>query len=100
MSDQSYINDLRISEQQIGWFHSGSKRFCYTDEKEHDLRDRLSQYTVPVFVGRVPTQQELVGMLPKSCQCVECQPHASDCAVHNEPAFPKGLCDCREVRIW
>lgn len=20
--------------------------------------------------------------------------HRSDCAVHNEPAYPKGLCDC------
>ncbi|MDR3561248.1 MAG: hypothetical protein P4N59_07410 [Negativicutes bacterium] len=22
-------------------------------------------------------------------------PHMSDCAVHNEPAYPKGPCDCR-----
>lgn len=22
--------------------------------------------------------------------------HASDCAVHNEPAMPAGLCDCKE----
>lgn len=30
------------------------------------------------------------------CQCPECQvkPHASDCAVHNEPAYPKGECNC------
>ena len=30
------------------------------------------------------------------CQCPECQvkPHASDCAVHNEPAYPKGKCNC------
>lgn len=33
----------------------------------------------------------------KGCNCVACQtdgPHASDCAVHNEPAEPKGECDC------
>lgn len=31
-----------------------------------------------------------------SCQCQECKVvlHASDCAVHNEPAYPKGECDC------
>ena len=23
-----------------------------------------------------------------------CCGHASDCAVHNEPAMPRGLCDC------
>lgn len=33
---------------------------------------------------------------PEQCQCPECQitPHASDCAVHNEPAYPKGACNC------
>ena len=31
-----------------------------------------------------------------NCQCPECQVvlHASDCAVHNEPAYPKGECNC------
>ena len=31
-----------------------------------------------------------------SCQCSECKVvlHASDCAVHNEPAYPKGECNC------
>ena len=31
------------------------------------------------------------------CQCEECQKgylHRSDCAVHNEPAEPKGACNC------
>ena len=33
---------------------------------------------------------------PEHCQCPECQVvlHASDCAVHNEPAYPKGECNC------
>jgi hypothetical protein len=33
---------------------------------------------------------------PEQCQCPACKvtPHASDCAVHNEPAYPKGACDC------
>lgn len=26
------------------------------------------------------------------------QPHRSDCAVHNEPALPKGECNCRGQR--
>ena len=33
----------------------------------------------------------------ETCQCEECQGykiHRSDCAVHNEPALPKGECDC------
>ena len=34
------------------------------------------------------------------CQCEACrllpigQGHASDCSVHNEPAYPNGPCDC------
>ena len=34
---------------------------------------------------------------PSHCLCGSCGPsleHASDCAVHNEPAYPKGPCDC------
>ena len=34
------------------------------------------------------------------CQCPDCQIvlHFSDCSVHNEPAFPRGECDCGAVR--
>ena len=30
------------------------------------------------------------------CQCPACKvvPHASDCAVHSEPAYPTGECNC------
>lgn len=33
---------------------------------------------------------------PEGCQCPACKatPHTSDCAVHNEPAYPKGACNC------
>ena len=33
---------------------------------------------------------------PEQCQCPNCKVtlHASDCAVHNEPAYPAGKCDC------
>lgn len=32
------------------------------------------------------------------CICHECKirKHDSDCAVHNEPATPKGDCDCKD----
>jgi hypothetical protein len=34
------------------------------------------------------------------CQCDACKEvkHDSDCAVHNEPAYPKGKCNCRVSR--
>jgi hypothetical protein len=39
------------------------------------------------------------------CQCAECvklrketdySGHLSDCAVHNDPAYPNGKCDCNK----
>ncbi len=32
-----------------------------------------------------------------ACVCDECKPyrHMSDCAVHNEPAYPNRPCSCR-----
>lgn len=35
----------------------------------------------------------------QQCQCLECRVtlHTSDCAVHNEPAYPKGACDCGAI---
>jgi len=34
-----------------------------------------------------------------ACKCDECKIllHNSDCTVHNEPALPKGKCDCGAV---
>ena len=41
-------------------------------------------------------ETQRLGQEIDQCQCPECQikPHASDCAVHSEPAYPKGKCDC------
>ena len=41
--------------------------------------------------------QEMLALAqPEKCQCPNCRVtlHASDCAVHNEPAYPKGACNC------
>lgn len=37
-----------VDFSQIGWFHPGSKRFCYDDEKVH-FAPRKDDYTQPVF---------------------------------------------------
>ena len=31
------------------------------------------------------------------CRCGNCYPHASDCAVHNMPAYPNEPCNCRPL---
>lgn len=33
-----------------------------------------------------------------SHKCSEDCHHSSDCAVHNEPAYPNGECDCKEKK--
>ena len=45
------------------------------------------------------TQEPLIGCVNHDCDKCKAQTqepvaHWSDCAVHNEPAYPKGECDC------
>ena len=45
-----------ITDEQIGWFNPGSKRFCYFDEKvvdaEHLGYPNKESYTEPVFIWK------------------------------------------------
>ena len=52
-------------------------------------------------------EKALLEALAEQCQCPNCKVtlHASDCAVHNEPAYPKGQCNCvaqpeQEPVLW
>ncbi|MBG0871427.1 hypothetical protein H0X91_15755 [Burkholderia sp. 9777_1386] len=62
---------------------------------ELDAVESAPEYLVtPVNPGviRPPAASQ-----PKHCQCPACRAdviHASDCAVHNAPALPRGPCDC------
>ena len=49
-----------------------------------------------VLAEHAMQEVQRLGQEIEQCQCPECQikPHASDCAVHSEPAYPKGKCDC------
>ena len=47
---------------QIGWFDPGSKRFCYTDEKDH-FAPRNDDYTHPVFAVDPETASRLTVQL-------------------------------------
>ena len=47
-----------------------------------------------------PTVNSIFDLPDTYCQCEACvggSIHASDCAVHNAPALPKGPCDCGEA---
>jgi hypothetical protein len=56
------------------------------------MSDSLNEY-IEKWVKEVLKPQYV------ECRCAACQkdcyPHASSCAVHNEPAYPTGPCDCR-----
>jgi hypothetical protein len=43
--------------------------------------------------------RQAIEQAEKQCQCPACKikPHASDCSVHNEPAWPNGPCDCGAI---
>ena len=46
---EATTHDLIESREQIGWFDPGSKRFCYTDEKQHHHAG-MAAYTTPVYI--------------------------------------------------
>ena len=78
--------------------------------KKETSRDYCTTRVV-VSVGQCPRCEENIERetrhieKPKArsdqwCQCLECKDyaHKSNCAVHNEPALPKGECDCKEPK--
>ena len=69
---------LAMEALEEAWYHVGTFQ---PTEKAIDLYDE----------ARTAIKEAL-----SSCQCPECKVvlHASDCAVHNEPAYPKGECNC------
>ena len=76
-----------------------------SDEDMDAIKRSLAQAVEGDFVPTVTWGGEMVaeksgekllegGML---CNCGQCgRMHASGCAVHNEPAFPKGQCNCED----
>lgn len=73
---------LRLALEALGHFEKAGLATLKTIHAITAIREALAEQ---------PAQQ------PEPCQCPECQvtPHASDCAVHNEPAYPNGACNCR-----
>ena len=57
-------------------------------EENKKLKEALAEHAM--------REVQRLGQEIEQCQCPECQikPHASDCAVHSETAYPKGECDC------
>jgi hypothetical protein len=58
---------------------------------------RDHSHKVTGFTAKQMQEYARAAMRPlETCQCPACRPtvHASDCAVHNEPAMPRGPCDC------
>lgn len=54
----------------------------------------------PLPASAVAALSEAYAVPGDICGCDSCTveaPHASDCAVHNEPAYPAGPCDCDAV---
>jgi hypothetical protein len=65
---------------------------------ERDKKNRIRQFdeimdAADAALAKHGTQADT----PEGCQCSTCKDgpkHWSDCAVHNEPAYPAGPCDC------
>lgn len=79
-----------IERRQGGGFHA--KRAAAADKLLEDATRSCNN---------IDEQRALDALMrkaqPAHCQCTACKDgiiHASDCAVHNGPAYPAGPCDC------
>lgn len=66
-----------------------------TDMEEH-IRNGVDvpQWVVEEWLNAINSH---LSPTSEHCMCIHCKGgncHASDCAVHNEPAMPIGECDC------
>ena len=95
--------------------------FALEDCNDHPIADCSCNYTCrnisvqhanAIAIASAPDDISLllaeVRRLQGPCQCAECVKtrketlyagHLSDCAVHNEPAYPKGECNCEKFNI-
>ena len=71
--------------------------YCEALNRDADER-KMQAITVirKLWTEHAMREVQRLGQEIEQCQCPECQikPHASDCAVHSEPAYPKGKCNC------
>ena len=63
-----------------------------------DVLESVQQYmkTSEWYDSAITALREALAEHSMGCQCPACEKtlHASDCAVHNTPAYPVGECDC------
>lgn len=87
---------LALEALEEAWIFAMSK--FQPTEKAIDLYDEARAAINEALKEHAMQEVQRLGQEIEQCQCPECQikPHASDCAVHSEPAYPKGECDCGE----
>lgn len=76
--------------QSIGQMADVGQRFTITAE----IADRFIgsvQVGEYILTGEIPAASLVSEVITIKGRCCN---HDSDCAVHNEPAFPAGECDC------
>ena len=80
------IDAMKLALEALKWCHGGEP--CGTSEAITAIEESLAEHAM--------RETQRLGQEIEQCQCTECQikPHASDCAVHSETAYPKGECDC------
>lgn len=84
-------NAMQLSEARQLLAHASEFAMMQLDEDWHERAAALLALPPPAVSASAP---------PARCQCQACcrgTTHASDCAVHNEPAYPNGPCDCGAI---
>jgi hypothetical protein len=75
------------------------EEYCDSLEKPAQEQIKYEEWVYNPMTGKPiwDATPPLLAQEPVHCQCIACKDgiiHASDCAVHNGPAYPAGPCDC------
>ena len=93
MTDEEIVKAVRSGDYGLVPMPGDGRKFFVGHIKDMDISDD----PCGLFLTLYPESgecEDMVGVMMGGLTH-----HASDCAKHNEPAFPAGPCDCRDDEI-
>ena len=89
----SYLFPNFFGDEDAPWWEVSIYAYVLGPERNYSFRGRTLDECIVQFEAWLEKHAGPIEF-QAFCQHVERQQHASDCAIHNEPAQANGPCDC------